>query len=221
MKRILLLLLVISAGTQAIAQESNFGNWLIYFGNQSFKERWNWHNEIQHRNYDALGDLEQLLIRTGLGYNLTPKNNNLLIGYAFIHTEPYDATGKSKTRFDEHRIYQQFITRQQFGRIYLQHRYRFEQRIFEDDFKTRFRYFLGLNIPLNQQKMERHALYLSAYNELFINGQRTPYDRNRVYGALGYNLSDFIRIELGAMSQILQSTSRAQFQVVVFNNLPL
>jgi hypothetical protein len=220
MKHISFFALAMAIAAGLAAQSTSMGNWLIYFGNQSFHEKWNWHNEIQHRNYNAFGDLEQLLVRTGLGYNLSPNNNNLLLGYAFILSEPYDAAGKDKTRIDEHRIYQQFISRQHFGRVYLQHRYRFEQRFFEDDFKTRFRYFVGVNVPVNQSTLEKNALYLSVYNEVFINGQKTAFDRDRIYGALGYSLTDLIRVELGAMSQILQSASRGQFQIVLFNNLP-
>ena len=50
-------------------QESNLGNWLIYIGNKKLSNKWNIHNEVQYRNYNAIGDLEQLLLRTGLGYS--------------------------------------------------------------------------------------------------------------------------------------------------------
>ena len=103
------------------AQESAVGNWMMYFGNQKLSDRWNWHNEIQYRNYNFAGDLEQLLLRTGIGYNLSANNNNLLLGYAYIHGEPYIAGTDEKTNVNEHRIFQQFISRQQFGRFYLQH----------------------------------------------------------------------------------------------------
>lgn len=62
---------------------------MIYFGNNKLNEKFNIHNEVQYRNYNAVGDLEQLLLRTGLGYNLTPNNNNLLLGYGFIRSENY------------------------------------------------------------------------------------------------------------------------------------
>ncbi|HEY3386809.1 MAG TPA: DUF2490 domain-containing protein, partial [Saprospiraceae bacterium] len=52
------------------AQESNSGAWYMYFGNQAFHQRWNWHNELQYRNYNLVGDLEQIVLRTGIGYNL-------------------------------------------------------------------------------------------------------------------------------------------------------
>ncbi len=53
------------------AQDSDLGNWLIYIGNKKLNSKWNIHNEVQYRNYNAIGDLEQLLIRTGVGYNLS------------------------------------------------------------------------------------------------------------------------------------------------------
>lgn len=153
----------------AFSQTNNLGNWFIYFGNKKIDNRWNWHHEVQYRNFNFIGDTEQVLIRTGLGYNLTENNNNILLGAAFIYSEPYLANSDTKTSFNEHRIYQQFITRQTFGAVSLQHRYRFEQRFFEQDFRLRLRYFIGLNVALNRKQMMDKAVYLSAYNEIFIN----------------------------------------------------
>ena len=67
------------------AQKTDVGNWFIYFGNQKINNRWNWHNEVQYRNFNFIGDLQQLLLRTGIGYNLTENNNNILLGYGFIN----------------------------------------------------------------------------------------------------------------------------------------
>ena len=206
---------------QAAAQESETGNWMMYFGNQKLSDRWNWHNEIQYRNYNFAGDLEQLLLRTGIGYNLSANNNNLLLGYAYIHGEPYIAGTDEKTNVNEHRIFQQFISRQQFGRFYLQHRYRIEERFIEDDFKMRFRYFLGLNVPINKKEMVSKAIYLSLYNEIFIQPKSPVFDRDRVYGAIGYVFSSNLKVEAGLMAQLLESSDRAQFQIALFNTFPL
>ena len=206
---------------QAAAQESETGNWMMYFGNQKLSDRWNWHNEIQYRNYNFAGDLEQLLFRTGIGYNLSANNNNLLLGYAYIHGEPYVAGTYEKTNVNEHRIFQQFISRQQFGRFYLQHRYRIEERFIEGDFKMRFRYFLGLNVPINKKEMVSKAIYLSLYNEIFIQPKSPVFDRDRVYGAIGYVFSSNLKVEAGLMAQLLESSDRAQFQIALFNTFPL
>ena len=201
-----------------MAQQSDFGNWLIYFGDKKINNRWNWHHEVQYRNFNFIGDTEQLLLRTGIGYNLTENNNNIHLGYGFIYSEPYIAGTENKANFNEHRIYQQFITRQSFGRISLQHRYRFEQRFFEDDFRLRLRYFLSTNIALNHKQMQDKTVYLSIYNEIFLNTEQVLFDRNRFYGGVGYRFSKTVRTEMGVMNQTTNSVSRNQLNLITFVN---
>lgn len=220
-------------GGAVLAQVSETGNWLIYFGNQNFaNNKWVWHNEVQYRNYNFVGNQEQLLLRTGVGRYLTENNNILSLGYAFINTRPLSLQNgivdiNDAGEFQEHRIWQQFLSRQTIGRVIFTHRYRFEQRFFEgDDFRLRYRYFLGANIPLNKPKMEAQTLYLSLYNEIFINSNNTDnpafFDRNRLFGAMGYQVKPGLRFEVGMMRQSVNNTafSRNQLQFVVFNNLP-
>jgi len=199
----------------AISQESNFGNWMIYFGNKKINSKWNLHHEVQYRNYNAIGDLEQLLLRVGLGYNLTEKTN-LLFGYGYILSENYIGDSDDKFQVNEHRVYQQLITKQYFKKMSMQHRYRFEQRFVEDDFKLRFRYFLGINIPLS--KKETNKLYLSAYNEIFLNTESPIFDRNRLYGGIGYKISNSVKIELGYMNQFFETSNRDQLNIITFVN---
>jgi hypothetical protein len=204
----------------ANAQNTDAGNWFLYFGNQKINKRWNWHNEVQYRNYNLAGDLEQLLLRTGIGYNLSENNNTVLLGYAFVHSEPYIAGTDKKSNTNEHRIFQQFITKEKFGRVNIQHRYRLEQRFMEEDYKMRLRYFLSLNVPLTKKEMEKNAVYASAYNEIFINTKPNYFDRDRIYGGVGYCFNKNFKVEAGVMTQILSSSSRTQFQVMFFNSLP-
>ena len=213
-------LLVLFLTANVNAQKTDTGNWFLYFGNQKINNRWNWHNEVQYRNFNFAGDLEQLLLRTGIGYNLTENNNNILLGYAYVHSEPYIAGTDDKLETDEHRIFQQFITKQQFGRVSIQHRYRVEERFLNDDFKLRFRYFLSLNVPINKKTLDKNAIYASAYNEIFLNTEQNQFDRNRLYGGIGYCFSKNIKVEAGIMSQMLENNSRAQFQIMIFNSLP-
>lgn len=201
------------------AQPSNLGNWLIYFGDKKINDKWNWHHEVQFRNFNMIGDTEQLLIRTGIGYNLTERNNNVHLGYAFIYNEPYIGDTDDKRNFTEHRIYQQFITRQSFSRFNIQHRYRFEQRFFSDDFRMRLRYFLAVNLALNQTKMQDNTLYFSTYNEVFINTENNLFDRNRLFGGLGYRMNNNLRTELGILNQTISNqTSRNQLNMICFYN---
>nr|WP_245750545.1 DUF2490 domain-containing protein [Algibacter pectinivorans] len=201
-----------------IAQDSDFGNWLIYIGNKKLDSKWNIHNEVQYRNYNAVGDLEQLLLRTGLGYTFNEGKNNFLLGYGYILSENYINNTDEKISVNEHRIFQQFTSKQSVGRVKLNHRYRFEQRFVEADFKMRFRYFLGLSIPLTIQEENLTKLYFSAYNEIFLNTKSSVFDRNRVYGGLGYHLNKNIRIEAGYMNQFFETSGRDQFNIITFVN---
>ncbi|WP_262152475.1 DUF2490 domain-containing protein [Chryseobacterium foetidum] len=205
-------------GIFASAQNNDIGAWYMYFGNNKVSKKFNFHNEIQYRNFNGIGDLEQLLIRTGIGYDLTENNNNVLLGYGFILSQPY--INGEKTENTEHRIFQQFITKQKFGRFNLQHRYRLEERFLEDDFRMRFRYYLGFNIPLNNKEMLPKTLYLSAYNEFFLHLNSPVFDRNRVYGALGFVINKNMKIEVGYMNQIQENKNRGQIQIGFYNNIP-
>lgn len=215
------LVLAALVSVQVSAQTSEVGNWINYFGNQGFSTRWNWHNEVQYRNYNFAGDLQQLLLRTGIGYDLSEKNNNVLLGYAYVHSRNHVDEAGTVTRSDEHRIFQQFITRQSFGRTQLTHRYRFEERHLGEDWRYRLRYLLWVHVPLNKPTMSAGALYTSTYGELFLNTAAPTFDRYRLYGALGYAVNGWLRMEMGYMRQGVEAGYRDQFQIAFFNNLRL
>lgn len=200
----------------AQSQDSNFGNWLIYIGNKKINNKWNVHNEVQYRNYDAVGDLEQLLLRTGLGYTFNESKNNVLLGYGYILSENYLGNTDEKISVNEHRIFQQFTSKQNVGSVKLNHRYRFEQRFVESDFKLRFRYFLGFNLPLNKDEAGNSKCYVSAYNEIFLNTKSSIFDRNRVYMGVGYNINSNIRVEAGYMNQFFETSGRDQLNIITF-----
>ncbi len=201
------------------AQSSKTGNWLAYVGNNVLSKKINLHNEFQYRAYDFASDFNQLLLRFGVGYNLSENNNNVLMGYAYIYTENY--SGNVKSGFGENRLWQQFVTKQNFSRFALQHRYRFEERwINNTDMKFRMRYALIMNAALSKPTMGDNTWYLSAFNEVFINTRNNPFDRNRIYGGIGYMLNKKLKIEFGYLSQRTSTNERGQATLWIFNNMP-
>lgn len=201
--------------------ENQTGAWYMYFWNTTIKEGpWGLQGDIQHRNWDILGDMEQLMLRGGLTYKPVDAAILFTLGYAHIRTGEF---GEGTSIVHENRIYQEALFSQKIGgRFYLTHRFRYEQRFVEDqDMRTRYRYNLFLNVPLNRKDLQPGAIYLALYNELFINGQRdigngnevALFDRNRVYGALGYSLIEGLRVQLGVMRQITDNWEKNQLQV--------
>lgn len=213
--------LSLSAKCQAQFDENAVGAWYMYFYNTQINGGpWGIQGDVQYRNWNIAGDLEQLLIRSGITYKPKDANIKFTLGYGNITTGAY---GSDNTTTSESRIYQEALFPVKFGsRVYTNHRFRYEQRFVEDqDFRTRYRYNLFLNIALNHKEMKEGTLYLAFYNELFINGQRDIgdsrrvelFDRNRFYSALGFVVNDGMKIQLGVMRQTTDSWAKNQLQV--------
>ncbi len=200
--------------------ESQTGAWYMYFYNFQFNEsQWGIQGDFQYRDWQGLGDKEQLLLRSGITY--TPKNSGVMftLGYGNITTGQF---GESDDTFSESRIYQEALIPQKLGnRFYLTHRFRYEQRFVENqDFRTRYRYNLFLNVPINRKSLTQKAIYAALYNELFINGQTDIgdgrdvqlFDRNRTYLGIGYVLNSKIRFQVGWMNQKTVNWGKGQLQ---------
>ena len=204
----------------AIGQSNNVGTWFVYFGNQKINDKWNIQSDFQYRDYRFLGQRNQFLARAGLGYNLKPQNHNLLLGYAYIATDAYDEFDNNTSTKIEHRIYQQYLYKNKVGLNSLTHRFRLEERFFPNEFGLRARYFISLQKPLGSKTIAKGNTYLSAYNELFVDIKDPKFDRNRLYGGLGYGITESLRIETGYMIQAQKNITRGQLQLIIVNNLP-
>ncbi|MEL7305485.1 MAG: DUF2490 domain-containing protein [Myxococcota bacterium] len=208
---------------RADATEDSLGVWNMYFFALRFADesRWGVQGDAQLRLWDFEGDLEQLLLRAGLTYSLA-ENVILTLGGANVTT---GELGASDATVNESRIYQEALLSQTLGtRVHVRHRFRSEQRWNEDqDFLTRYRYALFINVPLNSEVVTRGTVYVALYNEVFINGERDIgegrsvefFDRNRLYGALGYGLTENTALQLGYMLQTTNALQKGQMQLSV------
>jgi hypothetical protein len=210
------------SGAVIAATPGPFGFWPTYFGSAAINNKWGIWGEAQCRTYDFAGDLDQLLLRTAVTYNLKGNSSQQISqGYGYVRSEPYISGTEQKRVTEEHRLYQQLLLKQRYGRLYLSHRYRVEERFLSDDFKVRFRYFLGANLCLNNKELKKGTLYLTAYNEIFLHAHKPVFDRNRIYGGIGYGINKNIRLEAGNMWQHQESTSRPQLQVILWHSINL
>ena len=219
-----ILFLILSFGlytpSSAQVDEDQLGAWYMYFWSASVNESpWGFQGDIQVRNWNIAGDLEQLLLRGGVTYTPKATKLKLTFGYAFIATgEP----GDGDATVQESRIYQEALLPQTVGkRGFLTHRFRFEQRWVDgQEMRTRYRYNLFVNVPLNNTALEQRTVYLAFYNEIFVNGQRSIgdgrlveyFDRNRTYMGVGYGLLKNLRVQVGWMRQTTANWAKGQSQ---------
>lgn len=201
--------------------EDQLGAWYMYFYSTNFKNsNWGIQGDFQYRDWRGLGDREQLLLRSGITY--TPKNSGVkfTLGYGNITTGQYGTEVDNPV--SESRIYQEALfSNTLWNRVLLTHRLRYEQRWVENqDFRTRYRYNLFVNIPLKGTSLAKGTPYFAFYNELFINGERQIgknrsvqfFDRNRTYLGFGYAITNSVRFQLGWMKQTTVNWQKGQLQ---------
>lgn len=212
-------------GARAQIDEGDTGAWYMYMWNTQLEDsNLGFQGDIQHRNWDLGGDLEQLLVRGGLTWSPENSNNTYTLGYAHITS---GAFGSSNSKTRENRLYQEATIPQRLGsRVFLTHRFRLEQRRVDgQDNRNRFRYFLAMNYPFNQNNLGKGAVYLSLYNEVFVNLEQNignnrrvdHFDRNRSYAAIGYSLTDDMRLQFGYMHQETDNWGKGQIQLNLFH----
>jgi hypothetical protein len=193
------------------------GNWLMYFGSNRLSNKISIHSEVQYRNHTVEPvNTEQLLLRAGVNFHLA-NNATLTAGYGYVAGHVFESE-QTTPESEESRIWQQFILTNKVGVVKFEHRYRLEQRWVNKDYKNRYRYRLMLFVPLNKKAIEKGTLFLGIYDEIFINGQQTLFDRNRLYGAIGYQLTKNTGVQVGLLRQNVNDFGKTYLQfALVFN----
>ncbi len=194
---------------------SNYNNWITYFAQYKFSPRWGMHLDAQFRADNNVERINQSLLRTGAQYFFQP-NLNLTLGYAYITTYSPGAFDY----FKEHRIWQQLLYNQTFGKTNMTHRLRLEQRFVEDlasesgDYFSghRLRYFNRTIVPLGKKQPAKAAPYLALQEEVFLNFaasdiNKNVFDQNRLLIALGILHQKHTRLEFGYMYQFINPAS--------------
>ncbi len=223
-KSCILIALFISALTLGQENgEDEFGAWYMYFGTNKIADRFSVHTEAQFRFYETTSNFNQLLLRTGLNYHINP-NAIATIGYGYIDTDPTFQESPDRANPIENRIFQQFILKNKVWEFLFEHRYRLEQRFIkltditsdpeEDVSRTehRARYRIQMTLPLTD------TFFLNFYDELFINLQDDLFGQNRLYGALGVNITENSSVQFGYLRNQFTNAVFDRFQIAFFYN---
>ena len=79
--------------------ESQLGGWYMYFFNTSHeKSKIGFQGDVQYRNWNIAGDLEQLLLRGGVTFKPEKANIKFTLGYGNIQLEPLEKRVQQQTK---------------------------------------------------------------------------------------------------------------------------
>ncbi|WP_047245037.1 DUF2490 domain-containing protein [Maribacter thermophilus] len=223
-KLVIVLFTIISTVTMAQENgENELGSWFMYFGTNKIADKWSVHTEAQFRYYETASNYNQLLLRTGINYHI---NSDAIatLGYGYIDTDPTFESSLNAANLSEHRIFEQFILKNKVWEFLFEHRYRLEQRFISqtdilsdpeqdlDRTEHRARYRLQVTLPLTD------IFFLNFYDEIFINLQNEAFGQNRLYAALGINVTEDLSVQFGYLKNHFSSTNYDRLQLgLVFN----
>jgi hypothetical protein len=200
-----------SATAQNQERPQSYGHWFSYSGDHKLNARFGIHSDFSIRNYLLSNSVEQALLRVGLNHYLS-KTSMLTAGYAFAFTAPSNEN-VAGFRVRENRLWQQLVLRHRAYQLFIEHRYRLEQRFLDNldrgtfNFDNRIRYRFNALLPFYNFSPSLRHYFLAMNNELFMNLGRSVsgqyFDRNRLYMALGYQWSPKFNLQLGYMNQLV------------------
>lgn len=179
---------------------NGFGSWNIGNIRVQANERWSIFVEPQIRSLQFYNQFHYYEVKGGATYRI---NEQLAVTASIGSYQTYSEGGNFETPQlqDEVRSWFQVAMRNQIGRVRIEHRYRLEQRFTQVGYRNRFRYRLQLMTPINATKIEPKTWYLVAWNELFLTNTEPYFERNRIFGGVGYEVNQSLAIQTGYIHQ--------------------
>jgi len=199
---IILLFIVTIASAQNTA-EDEFGTWYILSTNNKMTDNLTFNLQSQVRTYELASEIEQFKIRTSLNYQFTDKVSGAL-GYAYFRTDP-SYLAETPQKFTEHRLVLDVFYKDALKSLNITHRYRAEQRLFNDettnDDNLWLRYMLKLSHPITEK------LSVDVYDEIFLNTTSPVFAQNWLGAGLTYAINKDLRFRAGYQKISLENQS--------------
>jgi len=206
----LLTLIFISTVSRSLAQtsltpSSPWGTWVIATVQlPAGEKKWGGFAEVQGRANGVFNQFFYNELKGGVSYDLD-KNFTLMVAGGRYATYDYQALSNGPLN-TEKRLWEQLIINQYLTRLKFEHRYRVEQRWFTfrdgtTPYRSRIRYRLNMFVPLNNHTVTAKTVFLSTYDEIFLNPVGPTFERNRLYAGIGYQFDQQWILQLGWVNQ--------------------
>ncbi|WP_303311307.1 DUF2490 domain-containing protein [Hymenobacter sp. BT730] len=210
MKKILCLVIVLGGlliNRPAMAQTpGTWGTWFI--GTVQLpgtpEKKWGGFAEVQARTNGLFSQYFYNELKGGLSYDLDKNFTVMVAGGRYATYTPKDLDAGPNNK--EARLWLQLTLNQYMSRVKVEHRYRLEQRWFNyrgdsTSTRNRLRYRLNAFVPLNHTTISPNTVFVSFYDEIFLNPKGPVLERNRVYAGAGYQFNTHLTVQAGWVNQ--------------------
>ena len=223
--------LVAGAGSEVLAAGSNvqqdFRLWSPVYLTVPLSTSFLGYAEVNPRFGDDVSDLNQLILRTAIGYKLNDRWS-VWQGYAW-NTVYYNANNQPDFT-GENRVYQQLTYKvklpflEAFPFIKYNSRTRLEERWIDHTDGTAIRARTMLRVDIGLPKMIPDTAFV-VYDEIFVNlngvsgGPEAGFDQNRFFIGFNHEFMKQFNVDLGYQMQIINT--RKDLMVNQMNNMIL
>ncbi|QDA61486.1 DUF2490 domain-containing protein [Hymenobacter jejuensis] len=168
------------------------------------EKKWGGFAEVQARTNALFRQYFYNELKGGVSYDLD-KNFTVMLAGGRYSTSDYKALEDGPLNVEK-RLWLQLVLNQYLERVKIEHRYRMEQRWFDyrgdsSATRNRIRYRLNTFIPLNAKTIAAKTVFLSIYDEIFLNPKGPVFERNRVYAGAGYQFNQHLALQAGWVNQ--------------------
>lgn len=190
--------------TNFYLQAQNFdelGTWNILNGKYSFNEHWSIGGEAQLRSLGFYRRYHYYELKGGVNYKVSPQLFLAIFGGTYQTYADKGGNFDTPKVNDEERLWFQATLHNDWRRLQIEHRYRWENRWTIRGFRLRFRYRLQFLLPINRANLQPNTLYAVVSDELFLTNRATYFERNRFFVGMGYQFNSHITIQTGWLNQ--------------------
>lgn len=195
--------------------EQHFNTWWASNNMIHFNNKWSVLNELHLRRSNGFMEWQQILVRPSVHYKISD-HLTTGAGYTYVLNFPYN-NDSDPINVPEHNVWQQLLVKHNVKMAKFSHRIRMEERfigqpVLNDqgnyaisafNYSSRFRYQLGVVLPINEEK----HVYFKTFDELFINLENSfvpeRFSQNRIYAGVCWKFTNSCKLDVGVMDQLI------------------
>jgi hypothetical protein len=180
-------------------QQASLGSWNILNLKYSLSDKWSFFGEAQLRSLKFYDHFHYYEVKGGLNYELK-SGIRLTLGAGTYQTYGEGGDFVLPKNNDEFRIWPQALLTQKIGKFKIEQRYRLENRFTSSGYRNRYRYRLGLTVPIYHAKKD-FSIGLNISNELFFTDKEPYFERNRILSGFNIQITNSSSIQMAYLHQ--------------------